>query len=204
MNKQIPYKYRSFNYCPSCATELQYIVLEGYRRKKCPNCGFIHWGDYSLGVGGVILKNNKGLLIQRAHEPGRGKWTIPGGFVNSDEKISEAIVREIQEETGITAEPVSIIAVRDRPKDIPEQRHDIYIVFLLKYLAGELKPDPTEVMNAGFFSPEQYRELDIAPLSLQVVSKALAYQKQEIENPGFILEQNIPLSGKLSELYILP
>lgn len=76
----------------------------------------------------------KVLLVQRAYNPGKGIWTIPGGYVDQQERIGDAVCREIAEETGIKTEAVSVIAVRDRPG----VRHDVYVVYLLKNLGSPL------------------------------------------------------------------
>ncbi|RNC28542.1 MAG: Diadenosine hexaphosphate hydrolase [Candidatus Dichloromethanomonas elyunquensis] len=193
-----------FHYCPICGSGLENMLIESKVRKKCPGCSYIHWGEYSVGVGGVLLQEKRGLIVQRAINPGRGRWTIPGGYVEQNEKIADAVVREMKEETGILTEPVSILAVKDRPEDARGVKHDIYIVFLLRYVGGKLFPDPGEVMQAGFFSPEECSGFNIAPLSLHVIRKAIEYGEQGCRNPGFILKEDIQISGSLSELFILP
>lgn len=192
-----------FNYCPLCSAKLAITLIESKPRKTCPRCDFIHWGEYSVGVGGILLQGEKGLLVQRANNPGRGRWTIPGGYVDQNEKIETAVVREIQEETGLFSEPVSILAVKDRPEDLPGVKHDIYIVFLLRYLGGELKPDPGEVSQAGFYTPEECHHFNIAPLSLHLLEKALKFAKEGKTNPGLLRQEGIQVVGALSELYAL-
>lgn len=198
------YHYAEYNYCPACAVELVYQEIEGKHRKCCQKCGYVHWGEYSLGVGGVLLKDGKGLLVQRAHNPGKGRWTIPGGYVEQDEKIENAIVREVREETGLITAPVSILAVKDRPKDLPGVKHDIYIVFLLHCLGGKLQPDLKEITQAGFYSPLECQDLDIAPLSLHVMNKAIEYSSRGTDTPGFVRQSNISIVGAFSELYTIP
>lgn len=193
-----------FNFCPVCSTKLSKTIIESKERKKCPRCNYIHWGEYSVGVGGVLLQGDKGLLVQRAINPGRGRWTIPGGYVEQNEKIEDAVVREIREETGLLSEPVSVLAVKDRPEDVPGVKHDIYIVFLLRYLGGELKPDPGEVSQAGFYAPEECRGLNISPLSFELLVKAIACNREGNLTPGFIRKNGIQIVGTLSELYTLP
>jgi len=198
------FHYAEFIYCPACSAKLVYKEIEGKQRKYCEKCGYVHWGEYSVGVGGVLLKEDKGLLVQRANNPGKGRWTIPGGYVEQDEKIEDAVVREIREETGFITEPVSVLAVKDRPKDLPGIKHDIYIVFLLRCLGGEFKPDIKEVTQAGFYSPLECQGFDIAPLSLHVMSKAIEYRSREANTPGFVRQDSIYIVGSFSELYTIP
>lgn len=190
-----------FNYCPTCSVHLSYKQIDGKQRKNCPGCGYIHWGECSIGVGGVLIRDDKGLLVQRAHNPGKGRWTIPGGYVEQDEKVEEAIVREVREETGLITETVSVLAVKDRPQDLPGVKHDIYIVFLLRYLSGKLKPDLVEVSQADFFAPEECKDFNIAPLSLHVISKAIELSTKGFLTPGLTRKEGIQIVGALSELY---
>jgi len=199
----MPPVYTEFTFCPICATKLEKTLIEGSLQNQCASCGYIHWGEYSVGVGGVLLQENKGLFVQRAINPGRGRWTIPGGYVGQNEKISDAVVRELWEETGLTTEPVSVLAVKDRPEDVPGVKHDIYIVFLLRYLEGELRPDPAEVLQAGFYTPEECSGFNIAPLSLFVVEKAIQCVKEGNPAPGFIQNNDIQVVGALSKLFTL-
>jgi 8-oxo-dGTP diphosphatase len=185
----------NYNYCPNCGKRLELTDFSGQLRPHCPECTFIHWGDFSLGVGGVVWKDGKVLLVQRAYNPGKGVWTIPGGYVDQTEKIAEAVTREIIEETGILAKPVSIIALRDRPGE----KHDTYIVFLLDYQGGELQADPSEVSGTGFFTLEECLQLPIAELSLSVIEAS-----RTIADKGFIPKTGIKMIGELSVLYQAP
>ena len=108
----MPY-YTAQSFCPMCGKPLQESIIEDHSRSTCPDCSYIYWGNFSLGVGGVLWHNDKVLLVQRGQNPGKGMWTIPGGYVDHGESIGEAIIREIQEETGIKANPLSIIINRN-------------------------------------------------------------------------------------------
>lgn len=190
-----------FKYCPACSKELAYDEIEGKLRKNCTDCGFIHWGEFSVGVGGVLLDQGRGLIVQRAHNPGKGRWTIPGGYVEEDEKIDDAIIREVREETGLITKPISVLGVKDRPQDGPGIKHDIYVVFLLRYLSGALEPDPAEVSQAGFYTPQECQEFNIAPLSLHVIKKGIEYEQKGILTPGLVRKEGIQIVGSLSEFY---
>lgn len=138
-----------------------------------------------------MWRENKVLLVQRAYNPGKGVWTIPGGYVDQNERLEDAIAREVQEETGILSEPVSVVALRDRPG----AKHDAYIVFLMRDLGGTLRGEPAEVSDLGFFTVEECRGLNIASLSLSVIEASSSL------NQGLFLKSGVQLIGDLAALY---
>jgi len=184
-----------YSFCPVCAERLQKSIIDNHLRSSCPNCSSVDWGNFSLGVGGVLWHEGKVLLVQRANNPGKGAWTIPGGYVDQGESIGDAIVREIQEETGIKAKPLSIIALRDRPSNGPSEKHDAYIIFQMSLLGGTLQAQPEEVSNLGFFTFEECQTLKIPSLTLSAI------QASHSISQGLILNTNVDLIGGLSTLY---
>jgi len=97
-----------------------------------------------VGVGAVILQDRKLLLVKRRAEPGRGRWSIPGGSVHLGERVRDATIREAKEESGIDIEIVD-----DRPLDAFDsiitddrgrtQYHFTLLEFLAKPKGGTLK-----------------------------------------------------------------
>lgn len=188
----MPYPIVPYNFCPHCGKPLILEKISKQIYPYCPDCLFVHWGNFSLGVGGVVWLKNKVLLVRRAYEPGKGTWTIPGGFVDQRESIAEAIVREIREETGIITEPLSIISLRDRP----DEKHDLYVIFLLRYLGGTLKAEQEEVSDIGFFSSEECETLHpLANLS------RCAIEASQAQSVGFVPRTGVQLLGEKSVLY---
>lgn len=67
-----------------------------------------------LGVGAVIVDDDGRLLVvERANEPAAGRWTLPGGKVEPDERIVEAIAREVREETGLEVTVGDLLGVHE-------------------------------------------------------------------------------------------
>jgi len=66
-----------------------------------------------VGIGAVIVQAGKILLEKRGNEPGKGKWTIPGGLVELGENIEQAVIRETKEETGLDVAEPHLIDVVD-------------------------------------------------------------------------------------------
>jgi len=186
--------YTAQSFCPMCGKPLQQSIIEDQARSTCPDCSYIHWGYFSLGVGGVIWHNDRVLLVQRRQNPGKGMWTIPGGYVDQGESIGDAIIREIREETGISAKPLSVICVRDRPAE----KHDTYIIFQMQFSGGTLQAQPEEVSDLGFFTLEECQSLQIASLTLS------ALQASHSVSQGLVINSDAKLLGALSTLYRIP
>ncbi|HEC76104.1 MAG TPA: NUDIX hydrolase [Thermoplasmatales archaeon] len=85
----------------------------------------------SITVDGVLIKNKKVLLVKRLNEPFKGKWALPGGFVEYGERVEKAVLREFEEETGIKASIKKLIGVYSDPSRDP-RGHTISIAFLLE------------------------------------------------------------------------
>lgn len=123
---------------------------------------------YSIGVGGVVLREDKVLLVRSASRRYAPMWSIPGGFVERDETMDLAIVREVQEETSINASVQGLIAARNR---ISDNENSAYFIFLLH--AGDQKPkaDNVEVSDAHYFTQAEMEQLDnLNPLTNLIVT----------------------------------
>ena len=64
-----------------------------------------------VGIGAVIIREDKIVLIKRGNEPSRGKWTVPGGLVELGENLEQAVIRETKEETGLDVENPCLIDI---------------------------------------------------------------------------------------------
>ena len=159
------------NYCMTCGAPLEMRVVDGTMRKACTaeGCSFVHWGNYSIGVGALVLREGKVLLVRRAQEPGKGYWTNPGGYIEQLELIHDSIRREVLEETGIEAEVRNIVAVRDLPRNI----HNVYIAFAMDYIGGDPVPDDVEVDRAGFYSMDELADMNVAGFTRWLIDVAL-------------------------------
>jgi ADP-ribose pyrophosphatase YjhB (NUDIX family) len=124
-------------FCPRCAQELVARPEGGRDRLACPGpeCRFIHFGEFSIGVGGVVVRDDHVLLIRRGHEPGRGWWQLPGGYAEHDEAIVEAVEREVLEEAGVRASVVEVLGFRHSvggQGSIGGPSTNIYVAFRLE------------------------------------------------------------------------
>lgn len=160
-----------FKFCPQCGTKLVAVQIDGQQRMQCPQCHYVNWSNETISVGGVVIKDNKMLLVQRAQQPGRGLWTNPGGFAEQREELRDAIEREIKEETGLTTKATKMVLIADSPGP---HEHNVFINYRLDYLDGDFQLQQKEIMDAGFFSLSEMKGLKIADLTKQIIRLAFA------------------------------
>ncbi len=115
-----------------------------------------------LGAAGIVVRGEEALVVKKAYGGLKGKWSFPAGFVQQGERVDQAAVREVLEETGITAKVTQIVAVRTGV--IKEEISDNMIVFLMDYVSGEPKAQEGEIEVAAFLP---IADLIVNPLSTQ-------------------------------------
>ncbi len=92
----------------------------------------------SITVDGILVEDEKILLVKRGREPFKDMYALPGGFVEYGERTEDAIVREMEEETGLKTEVLGLFGVYSDPERDPRD-HTITVVYELRKLGGELK-----------------------------------------------------------------
>ena len=91
-----------FIYCPYCASRLERKVIFNRTRSCCSKCGFVHFRDPKVAVIAFVTFADKLLLVCRAVEPAKGKWALPGGYMDAGEMPEDALRRELEEEVGLS------------------------------------------------------------------------------------------------------
>ncbi len=166
----------TLTFCPWCGSVLSTKFEGGRERVAClkEGCGYFHFGDYSIGCGGVVIQDGKALLIQRGINPGKGLWQIPGGYVEVDEPIHAAVEREVLEEAGVVARVTDSLGFRHAASVTEGRPANLYVVFRLEAISGEPRFDGEETTGAGFFSlAEMDRMEGVQALSLWAIRMAL-------------------------------
>jgi 8-oxo-dGTP diphosphatase len=95
-----------------------------------------------VGVGAIVIRESKILLEKRKNEPGKGKWSIPGGVVDLGESPEQAVIREVKEETRLEVDaPRLIDVVSDVSLDEngKVKYHFVIIDYLVTLKGGELE-----------------------------------------------------------------
>lgn len=129
-----------------------------------------------IGVGSIIIENDRVLLVKRAHPPIQGQWSIPGGVLEVGELVREAAVREAQEETGLIVEPSELLGVFDRILRDGEKRvqyHYVLIDFLCRRVGGELRAD-SDAAEVCWFTREELPALNLAEDTFAVIQRGFA------------------------------
>jgi mutator protein MutT len=123
-----------FRYCPYDGVPLP----EG-GRGECPRCGFVDYRNPHPGVAFFLVDAGRVLIARRAREPAKGKWDLPGGFVEAGETAERAVVREAMEETGVR---VRVAAYLGSFPDTYGARDDptLTLVYVVRAGAGEARP----------------------------------------------------------------
>lgn len=143
------------SYCLKCGSGLDIRLLDGRDREICERCGWVYYPQLKVGAGVLIEKDGCLLLLQRAHEPWKGYWNIPAGYVEVDENPIDAVRREALEETGLDVEIGELIGVYYFDDD--PRGNGIMFVYLAKSVSGQLKIDD-EASFARYFSCQDIPE----------------------------------------------
>ncbi len=127
-----------------------------------------------LGVAGLIIENERILLIERGKEPMKGYWSLPGGLVEVGETLEIAVRREIREETGLEVEILSLVEVFQRITPDAEGRTEYHFVlmdYLCRPTSGTLLAGD-DAARAQWFTESEIAGLLITPGTPKVIAKA--------------------------------
>jgi len=159
MTSHMPPTDPAYRFCPMCAGDLTKRIVEVHdprERLVCTRCGFIFYIDPKVAVGTIVRGDEGFLLLKRSIEPGYGKWTFPGGYVDRGETLEQAAVRETLEETGVTVTLGGLLRVYSYP-----HRSIILIVFQATASAGEARVTP-ESLDVRWYPPSRIPWGDLA------------------------------------------
>jgi len=129
-----------------------------------------------VGVGAVVIQDNRVLLIRRGTPPLLGEWSLPGGVLECGETLREAVAREAREETGLLVETGEMLGlyervIRDDAKRV--RYHYVLVDFLCRAVGGDLKAG-SDAADVRWFTRAELPALNLAYDANDVVLKGLA------------------------------
>jgi 8-oxo-dGTP diphosphatase len=154
-----------------------------------------------VGVGGVVIDQDRALLVRRAREPALGEWTIPGGLLEVGETLSAAVERELREETGLIVRVVELVEALERifsdseeircepdaarvPPDLQGVTRTLgvrprtrYHYVILDYLCERVSGEPAisaEISDLAFVREGELASYALTPAATRVLHKAFA------------------------------
>lgn len=135
-----------------------------------------------LGVGALIFRRGRVLLVERARAPQKGSWSLPGGVLEAGETLKEGLRREVREETGLEVEPLGIFEVFERI--LPDRRgrpeyHYVLIDFLCRVTGGHLAPGD-DVSRAAWVSKSELGQYPVTEGTRAVIERAFRRRRRAL------------------------
>lgn len=137
--------------------------------------------SYTRGVeivSGPIIENDKGEILMTKSPKWSNKWILPGGHVEPGETLEQSLIRETQEETGLTIKFMRIFHFGEliNSKDFHRPAHFIYFDAHCKLEGGELKLDGGELTAYKWILPNEALSLDLAESYRETIEKFIQYK----------------------------
>ena len=137
-------------------------------RPVCPACGWIHFCDPKVAVEILVEREGQILLVERLNDPGKGLWSLPGGYMDSDEEPAQAAERECREETGLEVRVTRLI-------DVMQDREfansaDVVIAYRAEVTGGNLLAGD-DAGQTAFFSRD-----NLPPIAFRVARKVIGLE----------------------------
>jgi len=207
-------------YCPRCGGEMETREVGGRPRQACPACGLVLYHNPVPGVGVLVEMDawqetessskerpDRGsvqgiLLVCRGEPPFKGYWALPAGYIEADESVEEAAVRECYEETGLEVELLELFGVYSFPEG-PVQS-GIIIFFRARPTGGTLRAGD-DAQEVAVFSPEALPEDVAFRTHREVLERWVRSRSPEFRTqvPGTVIREARP-EDKVQVLDLLP
>ena len=129
------------------------------------------------GVGALIIDHDRILLVERGREPLKGYWSLPGGAVETGERLEEALRREVREETGLEIAIIHMIEVFERIMpgvNGATEYHYILIDYICRPTGGKLCASD-DASRAEWFTEDEVADLKITEGTPGVIARAFAW-----------------------------
>jgi 8-oxo-dGTP diphosphatase len=120
-------------FCPSCGSLVATRFVEGRDRWVCDSCTSIHYRNPVPSTTCLIPTDEGIVLVKRRYDPGMGGWAFPGGFIDAEETVSEAAVREVKEETNLDVTLDGLLGVYSY---VDPHKSGLVVIFQASILGG--------------------------------------------------------------------
>lgn len=138
-------------YCPACGERLVHREVGGRARLSCPACGYVHYHNPVPGVGAIIEMDDGVVLVKRGGKVKQGHWALPSGYIEADESVEEAAIRESREETGLDVELIDLLGIYSFPEGPPSS--GIIVFYRARPVGGGLHAGD-DAQEVRVFQPE--------------------------------------------------
>ena len=156
--------FKNIKFCSHCGGKL--IPSENDYGRKCENCGMTFYAPISPAVITAVERDGKLLLAHNTAWP-EERYSVIAGFVEPGERLEDAVKREIREEVSIEVKNLKYFGSQTWP--FP---NSLMLGFTAEYSSGEVTPDGVEISKAGFYLPEEIKNMNI-PDSASIARKLI-------------------------------
>lgn len=134
-----------------------------------------------LGVGAVIVHEDRALIVQRAGEPRKGEWTVPGGVLEIGETLRSGTEREVLEETGLVVKAGPVVNVYENIWPDAEgktQFHYVLVDFLCDLVSGKLQT-ASDASDARWITCEELEDWELIGQTADAIRAGFAMKEVE-------------------------
>lgn len=192
-------------YCARCGTQMETGEVGGRPREICPGCGFVLYRNPVPGVGVLVemmgtadteLESSASsgpsiILVRRGEAPFKGYWALPAGYIEADESVEQAAIRECREETGLRVELLELFGVYSFPEG-PVQS-GIIIFFRARPIGGALRAGD-DAQEVEVFHPHELPEPIAFRTHREVLERWVRSRSPEFRTqvPGTLIREARP------------
>jgi 8-oxo-dGTP diphosphatase len=141
------------------------VELHGIARRVCTACRAIHYAHPKTAVGVAVFRDDRLLLVRRVMDPGRGRWTVPGGYLDAGEDPRVAAAREVAEEAAVEVDVGDVVDVFANG---PEDGSTLFVLYTGRWVSGEPSAGD-DADDAAFFGRDE-----LPPLAFSSTLAAVA------------------------------
>jgi len=130
------------------------LITGPHGHPECSSCGRTIWNDPKIAGAAIVPIDGGIVMVQRAIEPGIGKWSFPSGYVNRGEKLERAVEREVLEECGLEVEVDHLVGLYSE-----DENPIVLAVYQVRVTGGKLESADDETLDVRVFNVNQLPEL---------------------------------------------